>query len=261
MTNQAIWIGIVIGVFFAGLGIGYAAFSMTPSTLMMGGNQRHQMMNQMISDPQTMTEFMNQMMTNPEAIQIMHETMIKDQNHMQKMRQFMTGNPQYMQQMMNDPEHMSLMHQIMFNDPQHMQQMLQMMNNATYGWSGPMVGQGMMNPGTMTGPMMMGTPITTQSDVLKTIDNIESLLDQVSAKYDNGDSAGALSTATEAYLENYEYIEGAVASKDPNLMEKVELMLRRDLRHAINTDQPTQEINSTIDSIKQELGNIRNLFQ
>lgn len=289
MTNQAIWIGIVIGVFFAGLGIGYAAFSMTPSTLMMGGSQRHQMMNQMISDPQTMTDFMNQMMANPEAMQIMHETMIKDPNHMQKMHQILAENPQYMQQMMNDPEHMSLMHQMMMNNPQHMQQMmgqmmmdpattqqmhqmmfsdpqhaqqmLQMMNNATYGWSGPMVGQGMMNPGMMTGPMMMGTPITTQSDVLKTIDNIEDLLDQVSVKYDKGDSAGALSTATEAYLENYEYIEGAVASKDPNLMEKVELMLRRDLRHAINTDQPTQEIDSTIDSIKQELGNIRNLFQ
>jgi hypothetical protein len=61
-------------------------------------------------------------------------------------------------------------------------------------------------------------------------------------------------------LENYEYIEGAIASKDPDQMEKVELMLRRDLRHAINTGQSTEEINSTIDLIKKELSNIRDLF-
>jgi len=117
-----------------------------------------------------------------------------------------------------------------------------------------------MGSGMMMSPMMMGTPITKQADVLKTIDNIEDLLDQVSTKYHEGDSTGALATATEAYLENYEYIEGAVADKDPSLMGKVELMLRLDLRHAINTGQSAEDIDSTIESIKEELGNIRKLF-
>jgi hypothetical protein len=107
---------------------------------------------------------------------------------------------------------------------------------------------------------MMGTPITKDTDVLKTIDNIEVLLDQVSAKHHDGDSAGALATATEAYLENYEYIEDAIADKDSALMSKVELMLRMELRHAINTDQSAEEIDSIIGSIKEELGNIRELF-
>lgn len=109
--------------------------------------------------------------------------------------------------------------------------------------------------------MMMGAAITKETDVIKTIDKIEDLLEQVSTKYNEGDSSEALSLATEAYLENYEYIEGAVASKDGVLMEKVELMLRQDLRHAINTAQPSEDIDAKIDSIKEELQKIRILFQ
>lgn len=277
MASQAIWIGIAVGVFFAGLGVGYAVFQSSPSSVTL--ESRQQIMAQMMSDPAAMNDWMNQMMANPQAMQKMHEVMINNPDHMQQMHQFMMNNPTTMQQM----------HQMMFQDPQHMQQMMNMMmgnqqfmqgmmmnpqfqqnwmgpwmvNNTNWqGMMGPgsMWGSGMMGPGMMMGPMMMGTPITKQSDVLKTIDNIEDLLDQVSTKYGDGDSVGALAVATEAYLENYEYIEGAIASKDPDLMEKVELMLRRDLRHAINTDQSVEEINSTIDSIKEELDNIRNLF-
>lgn len=270
MTSQAVWIGIAIGVFFAGLGIGYAVFQSSPSSMTL--QSRQQMMAQMMSDPVAMSDWMNQMMANPQAMQKMHDAMMNDPNHMKQMHAMMMNNPQHMQQMMGqmmmDPAAMQQMHQMMFQDPQHMKQMMGMMNMT--GMNPGMMGQGMMNPnsmmgygmnqGMMMGSMMMGTPITKQSDVLKTIDNIEDLLDQVSTKYNEGDSAGALSAATEAYLENYEYIEGAVASKNPGLMEKVELMLRLDLRHAINTDQPAEEIDSTIDSIKKELDNIRDLF-
>jgi hypothetical protein len=255
MANQAIWIGIAIGVFFAGLGIGYAVFQSNPSSVTL--ESRQQMMAQMMSDPALMNDWMNQMMTNPQAMQKMHDTMMSNPDHMQQMHTMMMNNPQHMQQMMGqmmmDPATMQQMHQMMFQDPQHMQQMMGMMNMT--GMNPGMMGQGMM-----MGSMMVGPPITKQSDVLKTIDKIEDLLDQVSTKYSDGDSVGALSVATEAYLENYEYIEGAIASKDPDQMEKVELMLRRDLRHAINTGQSEEEINSTIDSIKKELDDIRNLF-
>lgn len=100
---------------------------------------------------------------------------------------------------------------------------------------------------------MMGTLITKEADVLKTVDKIEDLLGQVSSKYRSGDTSGALSLATTAYLENYECIEGAIADKDSDLMQKVVLMLRRDLRHAINTEQPAGDIDAQIDSIKAEL--------
>ena len=40
--------------------------------------------------------------------------------------------------------------------------------------------------------------------------------------------------ATNAYLENYEYIEGVIAQKDRLQMEKIEIMMRVDLRSMIN---------------------------
>ena len=289
MANQAIWIGVAVGVFFAGLGIGYAVFP--TSTPVMGPGNSQQMMAQMMTDPQAMNDWMNQMMVNPQAMQKMHDTMMNNPQAMNS----------WMDMMMNNPNAMQQMHSMMANNPQHMQTMINtmgpnmmgpMMQNQQFmhgmmmdpqfqqNWMGPwmsnstnwnrmmgsgwmnqgMMGPGMMGSGMMMGPMMMGTPITKQADIIKTVDKIEDLLDQVSTKYNEGDSVGALSTATEAYLENYEYIEGAVAEKDQNLMQKVELMLRRDLRHAINTNQPAEEIDSQIDSIKEELAKIRDLF-
>jgi hypothetical protein len=254
MASQAIWVGIAVGVFFAGLGIGYAVFQSSPSNVTL---TRQQMMSNMMSDPNAMNDWMNQMMGNPQAMQQMHDIMMNNPDHMQAMYQMMMNNPahmnQIMGQMMMDPATVDKMHQMMLQDPQHMQQMMDMMNMT--GMSPGMMGQDMMNPGMMgsgmmMGTMMMGTPITKDTDVLKTIDNIEVLLDQ----------AGALATATEAYLENYEYIEDAIADKDSALMSKVELMLRMELRHAINTDQSAEEIDSIIGSIKEELGNIRELF-
>ena len=269
MASQAIWVGIAVGVFFAGLGIGYAVFQSSPSNVTL---TRQQMMSNMMSDPNAMNDWMNQMMGNPQAMQQMHDIMMNNPDHMQAMHQMMMNNPAHMNQMMGqmmmDPATVDKMHQMMLQDPQHMQQMMGMMNMTGMmgpGMMGQGMGQGMMNPGMMgsgmmMGTMMMGTQITKDADVLKTIDNIEMLLDQVSAKHHNGDSAGALATATEAYLENYEYIEGAIADKDSALMSKVELMLRMELRHAINTDQSAEEIDSIIGSIKEELGNIRELF-
>jgi len=242
MVSQAILIGIAVGVFFAGLGIGYAVFQSSPSSVTL---TRQQMMSQMMSDPQAMTDWMNQMMSDPAAMNQMHQMMFQDPQHMNQMMGMMMQNNQFMHGMMTNPQF-----QKNWMGPW-------MMNNTNWGG---MMGQGMMGPGMMMGSMMMGTPITKQADVLKTIDKIEDLLDQVSAKYRDGDSAGALSAATEAYLENYEYIEGAIADKDSALMSKVELMLRMELRHAINTNQSAEEIDSTIDSIKEELGNIRALF-
>lgn len=287
MTRQVIWIGIVIGAFFAGLGIGYVILQgtstssftqMTPQQMqqmMNDPNFRQQMMAQWRQNPQTMNDWIGQMMADPQLMGQMHDIMMNDQTHMKQMHQMMQDNPQHMQQMtrmmgshmtdmmMNDPQ---MRQQMIDSMVQHQELMQELMNNPQFqqNWLGPMMGQGMGSMGgssMMGGQMMMGTPITKQTDVLQTIDKIEDLLDQTSSKYKAGDSAGALSLATTAYLENYEYIEGAVAAKDSVLMEKVELMLRRDLRHAINTEQPAADIDAKIDSIKKELQKIRVLFQ
>lgn len=293
MAKQAIWIGIAVGVFFAGLGIGYAAFQGTTTTnfahmnpqqmqnMMNDPNFRQQMMTQWRQNPQTMNDWMNQMKADPQLMGQMHDIMMNDPNHMQQMHQMMQNNPQHMQQMtqmmgpgmvemmMDDPQLRQQMIDLMV---QHQELMQEMMTNQQFqqNWMrpmmgsgvGPMGGQGMMGTqGMMGGPMMMGTSITKQADVLMMVDKIEDLLDQASLKYRSGDTSGALSLATTAYLENYEYIEGAIADKDNALMQKVELMLRRDLRHAINTQQSAENIDAQIDSIKVELEKIRSLFQ
>lgn len=284
MVSQSIMIGIAIGVFFAGLGVGYAALQSTvPATQMMNQQQMQQMMN----DPQAMNQWMNTMMQDPNSMNQWMGTMMNNQQFMQQMHNSMMNNPQHMQTMagMMGPDMMGTM----MNNPQMNQQMMNtMMGNQQFmygmmmnpqfqqNWMGPwmsnstnwndMMGSGMMNQGmmgnNMMGPgMMMGTPITKQSDVIITINNIEKILDQVSSTYRSGDKDTALSHATNAYLENYEYIEGAIAQKDRTQMEKIEMMMRVDLRSMINNGDTSDNVDEKINSIKSELEKVKTLFQ
>lgn len=293
MVSQRIWIAIVIGVFFAGIGVSYAHFANTydPMSMkfrnqelfnqMMSNNPRMSqqwmdsgMMNQqqMMNDPQMMSQWMNTMMNDPQMMQQLHEYMMND--------------PQHMDTMMNNPQHMQTMADIMGNDmieymmnnPQMHQQMMNMMmgnQQFMYGmmmdpqfqqnWMSPWMNNStnwndMMGSGMMMGGHMMGTPVTQQSEVLDIINNIEKILDDVSTNYRNGDKDTAFSLATSAYLENYEYVEGAIAQKDRTLMEKIELMLRVDLRSMIKNGDTTDNVDMKIDSIKSELTKAKSLF-
>ncbi|MBI5377996.1 MAG: hypothetical protein HZA82_05170 [Thaumarchaeota archaeon] len=294
MTNQYVWLGIVIGVFIAGLGTGYAInqYTVTPNLMaqnmqqmMQNPAQRQQMMSQWMQNPQAMNDWMGNMMSNPQAMQKMHDIMMNDPTHMQKMHEMMMNNPQHMQTMagmmgsgminymMNDTNLSQQMISIMMQNPQFMQGMMTnsqfqqnwmdpWMNNNT-NWRNTMGSY--MNPGMMNSDMnhnmMMGTPITKNNDVVSTVNNIESLLDQISSKYKSGNKDAAFSLASTAYLENYEYIEGKIASKDRQLMEKTELMLRVDLRNLIKNGSPQTDIDSKIDSIKDELEKVKSLFK
>ncbi|MBS3922155.1 MAG: hypothetical protein KGZ37_03280 [Nitrosarchaeum sp.] len=267
MVSQPILIGIVVGVFFAGLGVGYAILQSTvPATQMMNQQQMQQMMN----DPQAMNQWMNTMMQDPNSMNQWMDTMMNNQQFMQQMHNSMMNNPQMNQQMMNMMmENQQFMHGMMM-DPQFQQNWMgPWMNNST-NWNS-MMGSGMMNQemmgnnmmgSAMMGPgMMMGKPITEQSDVIITINNIEKILDQVSSTYRSGDKDMAHSLATNAYLENYEYIEGAIAQKDRTQMEKIELMMRVDLRSMINNGDTSDNVDAKINSIKSELEKVKSLFQ
>lgn len=273
MASQYVVIGITIGVFFAGLGMGYAIFSQNTSANFM--NMTPQQMQQMMNNPQAMNDWMSTMMQNPNAMNQWMGTMMENQQFMQGMHDSMMNNPQHMQTMMTmmGPSMMDSM----MNDPQTSQQMMSvMMQNEQFmhgmmanpqfqqNWMGPWMSngtnsQGMMGSGWMN-QGMMGTPVTKSSNVLSTINNIENLLDQVSSKYNDGDKNAAFSLATAAYLENYEYVESAIAAKDLAQMEKIEIMLRVDLRHLIQNDESAQKIDAKIDSIKTELTKVKKLF-
>ena len=125
MVSQPIWIAIVIGVFFVGVGASYGHFANTydPMSMkfqnqelfdqMMSNNPKmsqhwmsSDMMNpqQMMNDPQMMNQWMNSMMNDPQSMQQMHDMMM--------------SNPQHMNQMMGP------MMNTMMNDPNMQQQMM-----------------------------------------------------------------------------------------------------------------------------------------
>ncbi|AFS81293.1 hypothetical protein NKOR_07130 [Candidatus Nitrosopumilus koreensis AR1] len=240
MVSQYVMIGIAVGVFFAGIGIGYAMMqTSTPQNNFM--QMTPQQMQQMMNDPNMMNQWHQTMMNNPDAMNQWMSTMMNDPQAMTQMHNMMMNNQQHMNMMMQP------MMNTMMNDPQYQQRMLDMMMDSH------MMGSGMMGN-------MMGTSITEQSQVLDIINNIEKILDDVSINYRNGEKDTAFSLATNAYLENYEYVESAIAQKDRPLMEKIELMLRVDLRNMIKNGDASDMIDAKIDSIKMELTKAKSLF-
>ncbi|HWP78410.1 MAG TPA: fibronectin type III domain-containing protein [Candidatus Nitrosotenuis sp.] len=166
MVSKYAVIGIAVGVFFAGLGIGYAVFQSTQISPMMNQQQmmnqfrgNPQLMRDMFSDPQFMQEMMrdqqfNQMMMsymmqNPEQVDMW---MIQNPQHVQQMSKAMKENHEFMQEMMfeiiNDPDLRLQMLGHMTENQETMQQMQQMMQ-------GNMAGKG-MGHGMMMDSGMMG---------------------------------------------------------------------------------------------------------
>ena len=84
-------------------------------------------------------------------------------------------------------------------------------------------------------------------------ENIELLLADTKNEYAEGNTDKALSLATKAYLDNYEFLEGPIAEHDKELMEEIEVMLREDLRNMIKNGDITDEVNSHIDQILEKL--------
>ncbi len=70
MVNQTLWIGIVVGVFFVGIGISYAIFSSSydPNSMKF---QNQQLFDQMMSqNPKMTTQWMTTMMQDPQQMQL-----------------------------------------------------------------------------------------------------------------------------------------------------------------------------------------------
>jgi hypothetical protein len=84
-------------------------------------------------------------------------------------------------------------------------------------------------------------------------ENIEHLLDEVKTEYDEGNTDLALSLATKAYLDNYEFLEGPISEHDDELMVEIEVMMREDLRNMIKNGASSDDINPHIDAILEKL--------
>jgi hypothetical protein len=100
-----------------------------------------------------------------------------------------------------------------------------------------------------------------EQDPIAIINNIKSLLTQLIAAYGSQDYQGSESIATEAYLENYEYIEAPLAQRDQQLMEQTEVMLREELRQMITDRVPIEQIEQHITMINANLDRAAELLQ
>lgn len=129
MVNQYVWIGIAVGVFVAGIAIGYTFLQANTSNFIPMSSQQ---MQQMMNNPQTMNQWHQQMMRNPQAMNQWMNTMMNDPILRQQMYDTMVQNQQFMHGMMSNQQF-----QQNWMGPWMMQ------NNST--WNG-MKGPGMMNP-------------------------------------------------------------------------------------------------------------------
>ena len=150
MVSQAILIGIVIGVFFAGIGIGYAVLQSNTTPTMMTPQQ----MQQMMSNPEQMSKWQQTMMNNPQAMNQWMNTMMQDPQAMQQMHNMMTNDPQHMNQMMGP------MMDSMMNEPQMRQHMVTMMMQNPTMMNSMMSDMPMMN---MLNNQTIGTNMNTQN--------------------------------------------------------------------------------------------------
>jgi hypothetical protein len=100
-----------------------------------------------------------------------------------------------------------------------------------------------------------------EQDHIAIINNIKSLLTQLIAAYESQDYQGAESIATEAYLDNYEYIEIPLAQRDQQLMEQTEVMLREELRQMITDRVPIEQIEQHVTMINANLDRAAELLQ
>ena len=113
MVSQYIWVGIVAGVFVAGIGIGFAVLQQTTPGSMNFDNMSPQQMRDAMQDPDFRQNMMNEFGNNPQSMQDWMSPMMGDPKLQSHMRVNMMQHSQFMQGIMNDPQMMEQMQQRM----------------------------------------------------------------------------------------------------------------------------------------------------
>jgi hypothetical protein len=94
-----------------------------------------------------------------------------------------------------------------------------------------------------------------------TISNIKSLLSNLMSAYKIQNYTAAENAAVDAYLDNFESLEGPIATHDQQLMVQTELLLREQLRQAIQNRVPVEQVQQIIDQINANLDKAALLLQ
>lgn len=152
MVSQPIWIAIVIGVFFVGVGASYAHFASTYDPMSMKFQNQELFDKMMSNNPKMSQHWMGSDMMNPQQMMNdpqMMNTMMNDPQTMQQMHDMMMSNPQHMNQMMgsmmNDPQMQQQMMTHMMNNPEMMNTMMNDKDMMNMMGENMMMGNNMMN--------------------------------------------------------------------------------------------------------------------
>ncbi len=94
------------------------------------------------------------------------------------------------------------------------------------------------------------TGVEDENKLLDYVQKIQMLLEDARSEYRQGNGDLALSYATKAYLDNYEFLEGPlIDAGERELMNEIELMMRQDLRGMMRNGAPIEQVDEQIDLI------------
>ncbi len=94
------------------------------------------------------------------------------------------------------------------------------------------------------------------TDMSVYLTNVKNLLNQAKSEYSQGNSDKAYSLVTEAYLNNFEYLETPIAASNQTLDLDLEKMIREDLRGMIKNNTSVSDVSAEIDSIQSKLDSV-----
>ncbi len=93
------------------------------------------------------------------------------------------------------------------------------------------------------------------------INNIRTLLDKSIENAKKGNYQNAESLVIEAYLDNFEFLEGEIATHDESLMKNTEGLLREQLRNLIQGKADIDDIQKMIQKINTNLNEIEKILK
>ena len=102
---------------------------------------------------------------------------------------------------------------------------------------------------------------STDTESSELINNIRTLLDQIIENAKNGNYQNAESLVIEAYLDNFEFLEGEIAKHDESLMKDTEVLLREQLRNLIQGKAGIEDIQEMVVKINSKLNEIEKIVQ
>ena len=110
-------------------------------------------------------------------------------------------------------------------------------------------------------PTDLAILVSTEREPSEIINNIRSLLGESVENVANGNYQKAEALVIDAYLDNFEFIEGEIAKHDESLMTDTEVLLREQLRNLIQEKLGIEEIQKMVYNINSKLNEIEKLIQ